>query len=175
MKRKLTGKKHPGDVCLKCGRKNFVRIHKTWSLCPECHRKYKMNWRHKNKLKEKKYRDKYKTSERGKQVLESWAVRNKLKRTKQRREEVRQRKLFVMQHYSKLNPVCACCNERNLDFLTIDHIQNNGAKHRKIDKIGHLYIWLIKNKFPRGFQVLCWNCNLGKAKNPYNVCPHEYA
>jgi hypothetical protein len=58
---------------------------------------------------------------------------------------------------------CAHCGENNLDFLCIDHINNDGAKHRnqfKSKKLGrHLYYWLKSNNYPRGFQVLCLNCN----------------
>ena len=34
-----------------------------------------------------------------------------------------------------------------------------------------LSVWMIKNNFPKGFQVLCHNCNL--AKGFYGKCPHE--
>ena len=68
---------------------------------------------------------------------------------------------------------CACCGEAQVLFLTIDHVNNDGAAHRS--KIGNgssnLYTWLIKNGFPERFQVLCSNCNLGKHLNG-GVCPH---
>lgn len=65
---------------------------------------------------------------------------------------------------------CYCCSESNLIFLTIDHINGGGNKHRK--EIGtRLYRWLIKNNFPNGFQVSCMNCNWGKYLNK-GVCPH---
>jgi hypothetical protein len=31
--------------------------------------------------------------------------------------------------------------------------------------------WLVKNKFPGGFQVLCHNCNYAKARS--GRCPHQ--
>jgi hypothetical protein len=66
--------------------------------------------------------------------------------------------------------LCACCGESCMHFLSIDHLDGNGAKHRK--QIGHhLYEWLRRNKYPPGFQVLCQNCNIGKHLNG-NVCPH---
>lgn len=58
-------------------------------------------------------------------------------------------------------------------FLTLDHVLNDGAKHRR--EIGAnglgVYYWLRDNAFPSGFQVLCWNCNL--AKRILGVCPHQ--
>jgi hypothetical protein len=71
---------------------------------------------------------------------------------------------------------CACCGETEPLFLSIDHVNNDGAAHRKeIGEAGRggmkVYRWLIKNGFPPGFQVLCMNCNCGKARNN-GVCPH---
>ena len=74
--------------------------------------------------------------------------------------------------------VCACCGETEKSFLTIDHINNNGAAHRrsitgKRHSAGfHTYIWLVKNGFPDGFQVLCMNCQHGKRMNN-GICPHQ--
>lgn len=73
---------------------------------------------------------------------------------------------------------CVCCDETQIKFLTIDHINNNGTEHRK--KIGVLkggtpmLDWLIKNNFPRdNFQLLCFNCNCGGKKQ--GICPHQLA
>ena len=75
---------------------------------------------------------------------------------------------LVFNHYGKK---CACCGEANQKFLSIDHINGEGTKHRK--KIhGKINIWLVKNNFPKGFQTLCFNCNWGKYKNN-GICPHK--
>lgn len=70
---------------------------------------------------------------------------------------------------------CACCGENTIEFLTIDHINNDGAEDRKNNgnKIGgKLYRWLIKNNFPQnGYQILCYNCNC--AKGFFGYCPHN--
>lgn len=67
---------------------------------------------------------------------------------------------------------CACphCNENRLGFLTIDHPNNDGAKHRR-EGGDKMYRWLRRNGFPDGFRVLCFNCNCGRAFNG-GVCPH---
>ena len=71
---------------------------------------------------------------------------------------------------------CACCGETEPMFLSIDHIDNNGAIERKSGAYcgsgTGFYQWLRKNKFPLGYQVLCMNCNTGKHKNG-GVCPHQ--
>lgn len=74
---------------------------------------------------------------------------------------------------------CNCCGEMEKLFLTLDHINGGGTKHRKETKGGGqwVYRWILKNDFPPGFQVLCMNCNFGKGqnfrKNGINKCPHE--
>lgn len=71
--------------------------------------------------------------------------------------------------------ICNCCGEDEHDFLTIDHIDGNGNKHRKEIKgsIRSFYGWLKKNNYPNGFQVLCMNCNWGRYKNKDGICPHK--
>lgn len=73
-------------------------------------------------------------------------------------------KLEVIKHYSNNGILCCLCGETCLDCLTIDHINNDGNRHRKeINRIGSsFYKWLIDNNFPSGYQVLCANCNLKK-------------
>lgn len=69
--------------------------------------------------------------------------------------------------------VCTCCGEREPTFLSLDHINNDGAEHRR--ELKHpdaLYGWLIKNGFPPIVQVLCMNCNFGKQRNG-GTCPHQ--
>lgn len=73
---------------------------------------------------------------------------------------------------------CACCGETERQFLTLDHMSNDGAKMRR-ENFGsrtyagyRTYAWLLKHSFPKGYQVLCMNCNHGKRMNK-GVCPHQ--
>jgi hypothetical protein len=77
---------------------------------------------------------------------------------------------LVLEHYGKQ---CACCGETEIKFLSIDHINNDGAAHRKVIGKGGttLYYWLRDNEYPDGFQILCHNCNF--AKGIYGICPHQ--
>jgi hypothetical protein len=78
----------------------------------------------------------------------------------------------IFDHYGR---VCSCsgCGEARQEFLTIDHINGGGKKHRQ--EIGgggkKLHRWLIKNNFPKEFRTLCFNCNC--ARGHYGYCPHE--
>ena len=106
------------------------------------------------------------------------------------RAKENQNRFNVLQHYSKnLSnsdiPCCNCCGQNNhLDFLAIDHI----AGIKKMDfepeliKLGYssklvgrsLIKWIIVNDFPKGFQILCANCNFSKGmKKNNNKCPME--
>lgn len=84
------------------------------------------------------------------------------------RERCQKQRTEALEAYGKQ---CACCGEDEVAFLVINHIENNGAEHRREIGTGNLYGWLKSNKFPTGFQTLCWNCNAAKAI--YGVCPHQ--
>lgn len=80
-------------------------------------------------------------------------------------------KAAVFSHYGR---ECACCGETEPLFLTMDHVNNDGARHRKTpgqSSHNNIYGWLVRNGFPGGFQVLCMNCNQGKHRNG-GICPH---
>ena len=99
---------------------------------------------------------------------------------RERLRETRERlRLAVFTHYGQK---CACpgnCGETELLFLTIDHINDDGAEHRrKINPKNPLrmsgdafYRWIVRNNFPDDLQVLCWNCNCGRHRNG-GTCPH---
>lgn len=69
--------------------------------------------------------------------------------------------------------VCACCGDNHPEFMTIDHINGDGAAHRReIGKSTYkLLLWLKKSGFPPGFRILCMNCNFSYGMKGY--CPHQ--
>lgn len=93
------------------------------------------------------------------------------------RSGIRRRRMRVKQEViSAYGGHCACCGETAIEFLGIDHINNNGAEHRRQLRMkgggAAFYQWLKKNNFPKGdYQVLCHNCN--SAKGYYGYCPHQ--
>jgi len=89
-------------------------------------------------------------------------------RSKKDREEF---KKLIYDHYGG---ECACCGETEIRFMTVDHVENDGADHRRKlfgKNTGTVHRWLVKNKFPPGFQMLCFNCNA--AKQFFGQCPHK--
>lgn len=107
-------------------------------------------------------------------ILESahqWYLRNKETVKERNAHNRRTMRLAALKAYGG---ACGCCGETQEEFLSIDHINNDGAKHRR--EIGGgggstIYQWLKNEGYPRGFQVLCFNCNM--AKGFYGQCPHS--
>lgn len=143
-------------VCNVFKEQDAFYIHKGWPLnrdriCKECRK-------HKN-------REYYKTH--------SHFAKNQNKRNAIRRKEL---KSEVMTHYSDGEPSCACCGEKTIEFLAIDHIDGSGNKHRKslgLVSGSKFYSYLKNEGYPTGYQVLCHNCNM--AKGSYGYCPHQIA
>lgn len=87
-----------------------------------------------------------------------------------------ERKIEAYSHYCNDEIKCQCCGESEIDMLSLDHINNDGAYHRRSNPSSakNLVGYVIKNNFPEGYQVLCMNCNFSKSK-PRNKgrCMHE--
>jgi hypothetical protein len=99
--------------------------------------------------------------------------------SKRRRQQL---KLAAFNAYG--GPRCVCCGEDHLEFLSIDHVDQNGAEHRrklmgekgwsptKNSMCGAtFYLWLKQNSYPPGFRVLCMNCNFSLSR--FGYCPHQ--
>lgn len=138
-------------VCTKC--KNIKNVAKfDFILDPRFGKKYISS-----KCKEcsKLATYKWRVENRGKNLLIGQRHRDKLK-------------LSVISKYGKGGkPICMICGFDDIRALCIDHILNNGAAERKSIKdkyfAGALFHrWLRENEYPKGYQVLCANCNLIK-------------
>lgn len=113
---------------------------------------------------------------RNSQKTKEWYYANKPRVRELARASSQKVKDQVIQAYGGC--ICNCCGETEPLFLSIDHINNDGAAHRKA--LGgryagggkKVYDWIVKSGFPDGFQVLCMNCNWGKHRN-HGVCPHR--
>jgi len=111
------------------------------------------------------------------EYMRQWRQKNKEKISKINKRYMFKLRKKIIYFYSKGQNCCQCigCTEDNFEFLAIDHINNNGAEHRR--KIGNgtiFYRWLINNNFPDGFTVLCHSCNMARSFPRNNsICPHE--
>jgi hypothetical protein len=123
----------------------WERIKKDPVLLEE-YRKYKAEWR-RNK---RKTNPKFRRQENNNHKKYNW-----------------ERKLIVINHYLG---ICVCCGEKQMEFLSINHKNNNGAEHRRKIGQGNLYQWIINNNFPSDYEVMCMNCN--SSNGFYGFCPH---
>lgn len=69
---------------------------------------------------------------------------------------------------------CVCCGEKELHFLELDHIYNDGSAERKKHQNGRQeWLYLKRKGWPKNrHQLLCANCNRGKLRNK-GICPHK--
>lgn len=67
---------------------------------------------------------------------------------------------------------CTCCKESVFEFLTLEHLNNDGAAHRRaVGRNAQAQLLDIKKRgFPPEYTILCYNCNL--SKGVYGECPH---
>jgi len=88
------------------------------------------------------------------------------KRCRGKESELRH-KIDVIAYYSNGSMDCQCCGESDIKKLSIDHINGNGNQHRT-SIFGYnrggvgFCLWLKRNGFPEGFQILCGSCNKSK-------------
>jgi len=112
-------------------------------------------WKGKNpdKVREhnRRYYEKHKDKLRKIEALRSY---KKLEGQRKCREKL---KIRVLTHYGNGKLACVMCGESRLACLSLDHVENDGARHRKGLK-QEIYSWIEHNNYPDGFQTLCMNC-----------------
>jgi len=139
---------------------------------PERHRRRMKEWREANRERSRQHSREWRNKKLAEASPEEEARIRQAERDKTKRNQDRVRR----EVYEAYGTVCACCGEAQPMFLSIDHINNDGAEERRSGKYGSsgtaFYLWLRKNSFPAGYQVLCMNCQVGKHRNN-GVCPHQ--
>ncbi len=129
--------------------------------CTQCYTEMKSPYRKEYQAKNAEYLNRY------------HAI--KYQRTKASGKLARKRyydkwKKQVFDHYGYQ---CVCCGEDEHRFLTIDHMNDNGAQQRELVGAGYVFFkWLVANNYPNDYRVLCHNCNTGRFRNG-GKCPHE--
>jgi hypothetical protein len=165
--------------CNKCFKfKEMSNFHKNRNQCKECIKTMWNKYHIKNSQKRNRQSLKYYYNHKEEIAQKNYNlyhsdIKYKEKRLKNRIEWNKNNKIKVLEYYTNPKGIiqCNCCNEKNINFLCIDHINGNGNKHRIESGSHDLYSWLLKNNLPIGFQVLCYNCNLNKHNN--NICFHQ--
>lgn len=89
----------------------------------------------------------------------------------QSRRRAERHKQHVFERYGNY---CACCGLTDARFLSVDHVNNDGA-HQRRTRHGtgeQFYRYILKLGCPNEYQLLCFNCNFAKRMFA-GVCPHE--
>jgi hypothetical protein len=76
--------------------------------------------------------------------------------------------------YAHYGGKCHCCGESTIQFLTLEHKNDDGHIHRaKFNKSQWAVYKDIKARgYPDDITVACYNCNCGRTRNN-GVCPHN--
>lgn len=101
----------------------------------------------------------------------AYRAANRERRNAQRSARGKVLRLQAIQAYGGK---CVCCGEKERAFLVFDHVNDDGAEHRKIVSSAHMPWWLARNDYPDTIQLLCANCNTAKQWSP-GGCPHLIA
>lgn len=120
----------------------------------------------------KNYEDKLKRSrEYGKEYYQRKKDDPEFKadRARRHREYVEKIREMIFDVYGD---ICTCCGETEKIFLTIDHINNDGAEDYKKHGNYKVYKRIIKEADHTKYQILCYNCNRGRYMNG-GICPHK--
>ena len=152
--RRVYEKKHPDRVI--ASRRKYKEAHR--QELREYNTQYSREWR-------KKYPERVKA----RKATAAYKEKDKL----YKRRERHLLKIAVFEAYG--GTFCACCGVKHIEFLTLDHINGDGATQRRnLKKLGSVfYYWLKRQGYPPGFRVLCFNCNC--ALGFFGHCPHQLA
>lgn len=157
-------------LCKRCGKE--TERYKS-GVCKLCARRAVASWNSRNPERVKAISAAWYRSNltKAKKKNNSWTERNPERMAALRKTWYTNVKAEVYEHYGS---VCTCCGETEPGFLVIDHVnEDGGLMRRKVHhRGGGFYRWIIKNKFPEYLQILCYNCNRGRAQNQ-GVCPHQ--
>lgn len=116
----------------------------------------------KKKIHHQKYYKENLVEMRAKRLNYYYSNKDKL-RNYQRQLRI-QNKHDVIFHYSNGLMECKACAIRTFEILTLDHLYGNGNKHRKAINSLSIWSWIKRMKYPKGYQVLCYNCNVLKER-----------
>lgn len=125
-----------------------------------------------HKESRKKYYDAHKEEARQRSV-NSWKIKKsdpnqlEIERARHRETQSNLRKKFIDMYGGK----CDCCGIEDIDVLSMEHINRDGAQARRERTSMTEYRLAIKTYQPEKYKILCRNCNSGGHIN--GDCPHK--
>ena len=161
-------------TCPRCGEaKPLDQFHRDasrqdglWLWCKACGRETQRRYRQKNpeRARERSRRWHEENRDRAAAYGRRWVQENPDRARELPRLRRERLRTAVFDHYGQ---ACACCG--TAENLSIDHVNGDGTEHR-MELFGSsnvstgMYLWLIRNGFPAGFQTLCRSCNASKKR-----------
>lgn len=151
--------KNKGDQpCRRCGDAQILNRENYGNICKECYNKEHAQF-------QSSHREQYYAKNRDKHI------EYLRKRMRDNPELVRSQsnasyhkvRFEVLSHYSPDLCCVKCGFNGHISALSIDHINGDGADHRRQLGGSNMYRWIKNNDFPNTFQVLCMNCQFIKA------------
>lgn len=95
-----------------------------------------------------------------------WYAANREKANASSRESQRKARNKVIEAYGGK---CTCCGEPRNHFLSLEHVNGGGRKHRQSLGNKQLWFYILKEGCPKDkYTILCFNCNL--ARGFYGYC-----
>jgi hypothetical protein len=96
-----------------------------------------------------------------------WAKANRVRVRANENKRLMEVKIDVLSHYGKDGKLQCCwpgCEVNDIDVLTLDHVNDDGAQDRMSHKrLGKVFYDMLKGQnYPSGLQTLCANHNLKK-------------
>jgi hypothetical protein len=164
--------------------KNKIKAKKIAEQWREKNKDHIAKYQKKNKGKKAKYQKEWNSDPKNKARIKK--LNSSPKYVAKQKEHRINLQMTVFLKYSKRHsksdvPCCRCCGQTCVQFLAVDHIAGKKQmdSEPELVKLGYsskfysdgLKRWIIKNNFPKGFQILCHNCNLAKGFSKDNKCP----
>jgi hypothetical protein len=103
----------------------------------------------------------------------SWTPEQRERAQERARKYLNRLRVKMLQAYGG---ECQCCGETEPEFLCIDHVNGDGAEHRRQLRVrqqftSNMLRIVAREGFPDRYRLLCWNCNYGMTRP--GGCPHQ--
>lgn len=109
-----------------------------------------------HKLEKKEYVQTHRTQ------IKEWFRTHKLELNEKTRASRLRTKIKVLTHYGNGKLACIRCGSEGIAHLSLDHINGGGHAERLKRGSNGIYLNLIRNNYPEGYQTLCMNCRWDK-------------
>ncbi len=145
------------------------RYRQSW--CKECFRAHavKKHWENPEESRKKIRESHARNGEALKVYEKEHAIEHRVRNNRYMKKYRQKMREAILRAYGHR---CACCGETEEAFLTLEHVNGDGASHRKLRGTNRVYADVVAEGFPDKYTLLCWNCNC--AKRFGGKCPHEF-